>query len=502
MTGAARGYRLLTTIGRGGFGTVYSAQARGQSGFEQVVAIKIAHGREFADPDVAGRIRDEARVLGMLRHRAIVRVDDLIEIEGRQAMVMEYVEGVDLQALIALGPLPQRAACELVREIADALQAAHEATAPESGEHLRLVHRDIKPANVRVTPRGEVKVLDFGVARARFVSRETRTGSLSLGTPGYLAPERFDGVDSPASDVYALGVVFAECLLGRPVGVLPVNPRLHATALAQVHESLRAVSPVLVDTVAALLAYEPSARPTPGMLASCLQQMIAEVPGAWLSEWAPPAVAEAQRAPQSLDLLGFGSTRDARGASSTSWRRRRNAGIGALAYAALLATIWFVTAPRDVATLVQAAPTRAPIEGAAARASAPPPATSRTAPAAPAARRLDAAQASSSAKLPVAVLTARPREAVVASTALPAEPAPVPAVPVGAVLVEGDADDVRLVAADGHAVPAGPSIPIGHWRLRAAFGSVTVELPQEVDVRDGGVIHVRCAAAVENCVVN
>lgn len=217
-----RQYRIIEVVGRGGFGTVYRAEMLGAGGFSKQVAIKVLRDDSEAPPELLQRLRDEARILGLLRHRAIVGVDGLALFDLGWAVVMEYVPGVDLAGIIAGGPVPVRVALELIEEIASALHAAYAVAPTGRLEPLRLVHRDIKPSNVRLTAQGEVKVLDFGVARADFSAREAHTSTYLFGSLKYMAIERLEGVETPAADVYALGLVLAELLLGRD---LPEPPR-------------------------------------------------------------------------------------------------------------------------------------------------------------------------------------------------------------------------------------------------------------------------------------
>ena len=174
--------RLLEPVGSGGFGTVYRAQLYGGSGLTRDVAVKILHADHLHMPELVQRLRDEARLLNLLRFRSIVRVEDLIRYGETWGVVMEYIDGQDLARLLRDGALPQRAALEIVAEVAAALHAAHHALDPATGQPMGLVHRDIKPANVRITPLGEVKLLDFGVAYATFVGREARTRDISVGS--------------------------------------------------------------------------------------------------------------------------------------------------------------------------------------------------------------------------------------------------------------------------------------------------------------------------------
>ena len=185
------------------------------------------------------------------------------------------------------------------------MQVAHEAVDPNSGCPLGIVHRDIKPANIRITPSGEVKVLDFGVARAAFDGREALTRSMAFGSMGYLAPERFDGRDTPAADVYALGVVLLEALSGAPMGQLSVNPKAHA---ARVQERLDGLAAALGGefgaSTAALLGrmidYDPDERPTAHEVAERFQDLLIEAPGTWLKRWIPAVMAQVQAEERAL----------------------------------------------------------------------------------------------------------------------------------------------------------------------------------------------------------
>ena len=215
--GEPRRYNILGTLGKGGFGTVYKAQLHGSAGFTKIVALKVLNAEVAGKEEFARRARDEARVLGLVRHRAIVQVDGLVVLQGHWVVVMEYVSGVDLKRLMQAGSVPPGVALEIIEEVAQALDAAYRQPGPE-GKPLGLLHRDIKPSNLRITERGEVKVLDFGTARANFQSREAQTQALTFGTVGYMAPERMDFEDLPAGDVYALGVVLYELLIGEDAG--------------------------------------------------------------------------------------------------------------------------------------------------------------------------------------------------------------------------------------------------------------------------------------------
>ena len=118
-----RRYRVLETLGKGGFGTVYRAELLGSGGFAKQVALKVLN--DEGQREIAHRLRDEARILGHIRHRAIVGVDGLAHLDEGWAVVMEYIDGVDAKELLAAGPVPARCALEIVEEAASALHAAY-----------------------------------------------------------------------------------------------------------------------------------------------------------------------------------------------------------------------------------------------------------------------------------------------------------------------------------------------------------------------------------------
>jgi len=279
---------LLDHLGGGGFGDVYRARVVGDAGFERIVAVKILHERWKDQKDLVARMRDEARILGLLRHPSIVRGELLCELKGRTAVVMEYVEGEDLSGLLGRGLRPPpRAAEELIATVADALSAAQDFLA-EEGRKVRVLHRDIKPGNLRVTPFGTVKVLDFGIAFAEFEGREAITRFNAPGTPDYLAPERRLGShDHPGSDVFSLGLVLLEMLVGRP-GPLAVNRSEH---VEWVHAAVARLPDFHGDLIRQMLAWEPERRPSADRVAKLC--WAAQSEGEGLRAWATATLGSA-----------------------------------------------------------------------------------------------------------------------------------------------------------------------------------------------------------------
>ena len=216
-------YRIVRAIGSGGMGIVYLAYDRE---LEREVALKALPGYLSANPDLRERLRREARAAANIKHASVAIVHALREIDGNLFIDSEYVPGTTLRLLLSGGPLEPSRAYAIAVKIASALAAAHAAG---------ITHRDLKPENIIITPAGDVKVVDFGIAHidAPDSPRLTKDG-IVIGTPGYMPPEQLEGgpVDARA-DVYAFGIVFREMLAGRraaasPPGESPVPSRFMA----------------------------------------------------------------------------------------------------------------------------------------------------------------------------------------------------------------------------------------------------------------------------------
>jgi serine/threonine-protein kinase len=214
-------YEIIAAIGAGGMGEVYRAR---DTKLNRDVALKILPETFAADPDRLTRFTREAQTLAALNHPNIAQIHGLEDSSSVHALVMEFVDGADLAQRIAQGPMPIDDTIAIARQIADAIEAAHE---------QGIVHRDLKPSNVKVRDDGTVKVLDFGLAKALEGSAtQGQSGSLSLsptmaspamtgvgmimGTAAYMSPEQAKGksVDKRA-DIWSFGVVLYEMLTGR-----------------------------------------------------------------------------------------------------------------------------------------------------------------------------------------------------------------------------------------------------------------------------------------------
>lgn len=217
-TSDRRQFTIRACLGRGGFGEVYRASMTNATGLEADVALKVLHNDLDVDSQAVQRLRDEGRMLGALVHPSIVRVYDLVILEGRVGLVTEFVEGADLADCIrGNDTMPPRAVAEVIGRVADALTAAWETPTPGSDRPLHLIHRDVKPANIRIGIEGAVKLLDFGVAHSSRLNREahTNTGHM-VGSYLYMAPECLqENTFSRASDIFALGATMYESLSGQ-----------------------------------------------------------------------------------------------------------------------------------------------------------------------------------------------------------------------------------------------------------------------------------------------
>lgn len=298
-----RRFRILETLGKGGFGTVYRAEMTDAGGFSKQVALKVLTYEGAQLDEIARRLRDEARLLGMIRHRAVVGVNSLVPLQDGWGVVMEYIAGIDLSTAIKHARPQAGVSLEIVEEVAAALDAAYNRSKGPDGSALHLIHRDIKPGNIRITRQGEVKLLDFGVATAELGTLEGRDQrGLLIGSSRYVAPERHDGVETHAADVFALGVVLANLLTGKRFKDPPRDAARHSnwlgTVLQTVQKKMQTADDPEVRAAAAqvrlllleMLAFDRHDRPDAHRVELRCRKIRKSLPPPWMRDWAERTV--------------------------------------------------------------------------------------------------------------------------------------------------------------------------------------------------------------------
>ena len=231
-------YRVLGLVGRGGMGEVYRAH---DQILNQAVALKFLAGARLDEAALA-RFRNEVRIARQVSHPNVCRVYDIGAIEGQHYLSMEYLDGEDLNSLIRrIGRLPQDKAIEFTRKICAGLAAAHE---------RGVLHRDLKPANIMIDGRGQVRIMDFGLAG---LAAEIPLSDLRSGTPAYMSPEQKAGRDvTTRSDIYSLGLVLYEMFTGKRRSSEQSSPT----------EIIKDLDPAIDRIILRCLEEEPKRRPS------------------------------------------------------------------------------------------------------------------------------------------------------------------------------------------------------------------------------------------------
>ncbi|MCB9670039.1 MAG: protein kinase [Alphaproteobacteria bacterium] len=245
-------------------------------GFHKRVALKILR-EEHASPAAVARFRDEARITALIRDRAVVQVEPPVRIGDRWAIVMDLVEGESLAALFDRhGAFPVTVALEIASELARVLHALWTKPGP-TGEPLHLLHRDLKPDNVHLTSLGEVRLLDFGIAKANVEREADSRMDAAAGTLGYVAPERFDGLENEVTDVYSLGVMIEQLLLGRRMMSHAERPTFQPGSIKR----------QAMDLCAQMRSANPTDRPRPrDVERRCRELLQGAIPRVHLRDWA------------------------------------------------------------------------------------------------------------------------------------------------------------------------------------------------------------------------
>jgi len=267
-------------------------------GLEQTVAVKVLRPDLLHDSAARRRIRTEGRLLSRLNHPCIVMFYDLIVLNGRIALVTEYVPGADLNECRSMeNPLGYRALLHALASTAEALSMALNAP-DQDGEPMGLMHRDIKPTNIRIGQHGQARIVDFGIARSDQGDQTTRSVTdLVVGSLAYMAPERFDERGAlPASDVFGLGCCLYEGLLGEPFYGGGLLREISQLALDEGHfgrfleQRLRELPSAVPRSIRELLTeslhHDPQKRPESLAVAGECERLADQIAGDNLRMWA------------------------------------------------------------------------------------------------------------------------------------------------------------------------------------------------------------------------
>jgi serine/threonine protein kinase len=254
----AQRYRIISLLGRGGMGEVFLAD---DLTLAQPVALKFLP-ESMIDKFMLERFRNEVRIARRISHPNICRVHDIGEIDNQVFLSMEYVDGEDLSSLLRrIGRLPSDSALEIARKICAGLAAAHD---------KGVLHRDLKPSNIMIDERGEVHIMDFGLAA--LVHEIEDVGS---GTPAYMAPEQFVGKEVTArSDIYSLGLVLYELFAGKAVFEGQTHDEIMRARRENTSQRLstlvRDLNPAVQLVILRCLEEEPENRPTSALILSAV----------------------------------------------------------------------------------------------------------------------------------------------------------------------------------------------------------------------------------------
>jgi len=320
----AGSFRLVRKIAQGGMATVYEAEQLGPAGFAKRVALKVIHPHYAKEKTWLQLFIDEAKLSANLVHGNIVQIYQFEEVEGEFFMAMEYIRGVTLRALIdhhrAIGEaMPAPLAAYIVSRVCRALDYAHNFV-DDSGSRLYIVHRDVSPGNILLTWDGQVKLADFGIAKARSMRDPAEERRMTIGKKHYMSPQQIVGENVDwRTDVFSTGVVLFELL------ALQQLFREHETeaALDEVviapSPDLRGLLPELDQSITGLLslaiAKDPMLRPNAAMFGMSLDEWCAKqkAPGsperlqAHLAKQFPASYRQPSSTPRAAPLPGKNS---------------------------------------------------------------------------------------------------------------------------------------------------------------------------------------------------
>ncbi len=251
---------------------VFRATAFGASGFQKTIALKLLREEYVGEPSWERMFAEEARLQGLLSHRCLVQAHDSGITEGRPWVRLEWVDGRELSSLMPLSP---RLACFVAAELCLALHAVHSAR-DDAARPLGLVHRDVSASNVLISRAGEVRLGDFGIAKATLLKDQTR-GGVRKGSWAYMSPEQVSGRPlTTSSDVFSLATLTVEML----VGTRPFDGETPIETMDRIREaappSLENVPEALREALRRCFLKEPRERPAPLQLRAVLHPLAAD----------------------------------------------------------------------------------------------------------------------------------------------------------------------------------------------------------------------------------
>lgn len=289
-------YELVSLLGEGGMAKVYRAVLSGPMGFKKQVAIKRIDPKLTEDEKLVHALINEARLGGQLRHRNIVEIYEFNQVAGNYYLAMEYIDGWTLSRLVRESItlkqyIPRSVVIEIIIEVCRGLSHAHSLKDEGSGESLNLVHRDLKPENIMVGRDGEVKVMDFGIAKADSNPFHTTAVDTTKGTPVYMSPEQVQAHPLDCrSDIFSLGSIIYHLLtFDMAFGHSELLTTLHAVLNADITKALertRKLAPEFESVIIQCLEKDPADRYQSARdLSAELKMMQKETEGPTLAEW-------------------------------------------------------------------------------------------------------------------------------------------------------------------------------------------------------------------------
>jgi serine/threonine protein kinase len=277
-------FRLIRRVARGGMATVYEAEQVGDRGFTKRIALKVIHDRYAREPEWLQLFIDEAKLSANLVHGNIVQIFQFEEVDNQFYMAMEYIRGVTVRALIdrhrALDePVPPGIAAYIVSRVCRALDFAHNFV-DDLGKRLYIVHRDVSPGNILLTWDGQVKLGDFGIAKARTMHDPAETRRLTIGKKHYMSPEQVLGLKVDwRTDIFSTAVVLFELLareqLFRENETEAAMDEVTIAPTPNVGRLLPDVDPGLSGLITLAISKDPMLRPNAAMFGLALDQWCA-----------------------------------------------------------------------------------------------------------------------------------------------------------------------------------------------------------------------------------